>query len=195
MGAIFPMAPLATRMGFVKKREKEARRSAQQAQRDCVPFPDQGAHRLTAFLDKPAPLSPLQRHNRRRTREARQKAEARRLKGEMAVSTAVKDLLKAIGDSVAIIARLPRDELGRVRVYDVTEGGEETTSSKKTSSVFRRFTVGERGALSSTTGKYRTAAKRLSVSVSAAWDLWEATLAEYKRIELIGSSPKAGGIL
>ena len=37
MGAIFPMAPLATRMGFVRKREKDARRYAQQAQRDCVP--------------------------------------------------------------------------------------------------------------------------------------------------------------
>jgi hypothetical protein len=58
MGAIFPMAPLATRMGFVKKRQKEARRSAQQVQRDCVPFSDQGAHRLPAFLDKPAPLIP-----------------------------------------------------------------------------------------------------------------------------------------
>ena len=81
MGAIFPMAPLETRMGFVKKREKEARRFAQQAQRDCVPLRDQGAHRLPAFLHKPAPLSPLQRHNRRRTREAKQKAEALRLKG------------------------------------------------------------------------------------------------------------------
>ena len=81
MGAIFPMAPLATRMGFVRKREKEARRCAQQAQRDCVAFPDQSAHRRPAFLDKPTPLSPLQRHNRRRTREAKQKAEARRLKG------------------------------------------------------------------------------------------------------------------
>ena len=45
MGAIFPMAPLSTRMGFVKKREKEALRSAQQAQRESVPFPDQGAPR------------------------------------------------------------------------------------------------------------------------------------------------------
>jgi hypothetical protein len=48
MGAIFPMAPLSTRMGFVKKREKEARRSAQQAQRDYVPLPDQGAHLTSA---------------------------------------------------------------------------------------------------------------------------------------------------
>jgi hypothetical protein len=130
MGAIFPMAPLATRMGFVKKRQKEARRSAQQVQRDCVPFSDQGAHRLPAFLDKPAPLSPLQRHNRRRTRAAKQKAETRRLKGDMAVSTAVKELLKATRYSVAIIARLPRDEWGRVRVYDVTEGGEEITNEE-----------------------------------------------------------------
>lgn len=195
MGAIFPMAPLATRMGFVKKREKEARRSAQPPQRDCVPFPDQNAHRIPASLDKPAPLNPLQRHNRRRTREAKQKAEARRLNGEMAVSTAVKDLVKAAGDSAAIIARLPRDEWGRVCVYDVTEGGEETTSSRKPSSVFRRFTFEERRALSSTTGKYRAAAKRLSVSVTAAWNLWEATLADYKRVELAGSTTKAGGPL
>jgi hypothetical protein len=101
--------------------------------------------------------------------------------------------VKAIGDSVAIIAQLPKDEWGRIRVDDVTESGKETTYSRKTSSVFRRFTVEERGALSSTTGKYRTAAKRLSVSVTAAWNLWEATLADYKRIELIGSTTKAGG--
>jgi hypothetical protein len=195
MGATFPMAPLATRMGFVKKRQKEARRSAQQVQRDCVPLPDQGARRLPAFLDKPAPLSPLQRYNRRRTRAAKQKAETRRLTGDMAVSTAVKDLLKAIRDGSAIIARLPTDEWGRVRVYDGAEGGEETTSSRRPSSVFRRFTFEERQALSSTTGKYRAAAKRLSVSVTAAWNLWEATLAEYKRVELIGSTTKAGGRL
>jgi hypothetical protein len=153
------------------------------------------AHILPALLDKPAPLSPLQRHNRRRTREAKQKAEARRLKGEIAVSTAVKELVKAVGDSVAIIARLPRDEWGRVRVYDVTEGGEEITCFRKTSSVLRRFTFEERDALSSTTGKYRAAAKRLRESVSAAWDFWQATLAEYKRNEHSGSSTKAGGIL
>jgi hypothetical protein len=195
MGGIFPMAPLATRLGLVKRREKEARRSVQQRHRDCVPSAEQGVHPLAAFLAQPAPLSPLQRHNRRRTREARQKAETRRLKGEMAVSIAVKDLLKAVGDSSAIIARLPRDEWGRVRVYDVTESGGETTSSRKTSSVFRRFTFEERRALSSTTGKYRTAAKRLSVSVTATSNLWEATLAEYKRLELIRSSAQPGGIL
>ena len=195
MGAIFPMAPLPTRMGFVKKREKEARRLVQRAQRDCVPFPDREAHRLPTFLDKPAPPSPLQRHNRRRTRKAKQKAEARRLKGEIAVSCAVKDLVKAIKDSVVIIGQLPKDEWGRIRVYDVIESGKETTSSRKMSSVFRRFTFEKRGALSSTTGKYRTAAKRLSELVSAAWDLWQATLAEYKRIESVGSTTKAGGIL
>ena len=31
MGAIFPMAPLKVRLGLLKRREKEARRSAQQA--------------------------------------------------------------------------------------------------------------------------------------------------------------------
>jgi hypothetical protein len=116
----------------------------------------------------------------------------RRLRGEIAVSTAVKDLVKAIGDSVAIIAQLPKDEWGRIGVDDVTESGKETTYLRKTSSVFRRFTVEERGALSSTTGKYRTAAKRLRVSVTAAWNLWEATLAEYKGAELIGCMTKPG---
>jgi hypothetical protein len=195
MGAIFPMAPLATRMGLVKKRQNEARRSAQQVQRHCVPASDQSTHRRPTFVDKPTPLSPLQRHNRRRTRAARQKAEAIRLKGEISVSAAVKDLVKAIGESVAIIAQLPKDEWGRVRADNVTESGKETTYSRKTSSVFRLFTVEERGALSSTTGKYRAAAKRLSVSVAAAWNLWEATLAEYKRVELIGSTTKAGGLV
>ena len=114
------------------------------------------------------------------------------MKGEIAVSTAVKALVKAIGDSVAIIAQLPKDEWGRIRIDDVTETGKETTYLRKTSSVFRRFTIEERGALSSTTGKYRTAAKRLSVSVTAAWNLWEATLAEYKRVELIGYMTKPG---
>ena len=115
------------------------------------------------------------------------------MKGEIAVSTAVKDLVKAIGDSVAIIAQLPKDEWGRIRGDDVTESGKETAYSRKTSSVFRRFTIEERGALSFTTGKYRTASKRLSVSVTAAWNLWEATLAEYKRVELIGCMTKPGG--
>ena len=145
--------------------------------------------------EKPAPLSHLQRHNRRRTREAKQKAEARRLKGEIAVTTAVKDLLKAIDDSAEIIARLPTDKWGRVCVYKLTDGGEETTSLGKPSSVFRRFTAEERQALSSATGKYRAAAKRLSVSVTAAWNLWEVTLAEYKRVQLVGSTTKAGGPL
>jgi hypothetical protein len=195
MGAIFAMAPLATRMGFVKKREKEALRSSLQAQRDCVPFPDQATPQRPVVLDKPTPLNRLQRHNRRRTREAKQRAEARRLKGEIAVSTAVKDLVKAIGDSVTIITQLPKDEWGRIRIDDVTESGKETTYSRKTSSVFRRFTVEERGALSSTTGKYRTAAKRLSVSVTAVGNLWEVTLADYKRVELSGSTTRAGGLL
>ncbi len=193
MGAIFPMAPLATRLGFVKKRQKEVHRAAQLQERASVLSVSDGAGRRLPVVSHELARPPLERHRCRRKRAAKQRAEARRLKGEMAVSTAVKDLLKAIGDSVAIIARLPRDELGRVRVYDVTEGGEETTASRKTSSVFGRFTFGERRALSSTTGKYRTAAKRLSVSVAAAWSLWEATLAEYKRNEVVGSSTKVGG--
>jgi hypothetical protein len=195
MGAIFPMAALAVRQGLVKKREKEARRAAELQERASILALSKGATTgLTVVSGKPA-CNPLERHNRRRRREAKRNAEARRLKAEMSVSTAVKDLLKAIRDSVAIIARLPRDEWGRIRVDDVTEGGEGTSSTKKASSVFRRFTLEERHALSSTTRKYRAAAKRLSVSVTAAWSLWEATLAEYKRIELTGSLTKAGGHL
>jgi hypothetical protein len=192
MGAIFPMAPLKVREGLLKKREKEARRSAEKASVIAV---SGGAPQDFLLRPDKLPPNPLQQHNRRRKRAAKQKAETLRLKGDMAVSTAVKELLKAIRDSVAIVARLPRDERGRVRVYDVTEGGAEITSSTKTSSAFRRFTFEERRTLSSTTRKYRTAAKRLSVSVAAAWKLWEATLAEYKRVELIRSSTRPGGIL
>jgi hypothetical protein len=195
MGAIFPMTSLKVREGLVKKREKQVRRAAQLQEQASVFGVSNGVGQgLPMVPHKPA-CTPLEQHNRRRKRAEKQKAEARRLTEDMAVSGAVKDLHKGIRDSVAIIARLPRDELGRVRVYDVTEGGEETTSSRKTSFVFRRFTFEERRALSSTIGKYRSAAKRLSVSVTAAWKLWEATLAEYKRVELIRSSARPGGIL
>ena len=195
MGAIFSMAPLATRLGLVKKRQKEARRSAHAGRYDHVASCDQAAHRVLALLDKSAPLSPLERHNRRRRRTAKQKAEARRLKEDMAVSTAAKDLLKAIRQSVTIIARLPKDEWGRMCGYDLTDDSEEMPTVEKTSRSFRRFTSKERRALSATTRKYRAAAKRLRDSVTAAWSLWEATLAEYKRDELIASSAKPGGIL
>jgi hypothetical protein len=196
MGAIFPMAPLSTRMGFVKKREKEARRSAQRSQRDCVPLPDLEVYRLPAFLDKPvAPPSPLQRHNHRRKREAMQKAETLRLKGDMAVFAAVKDLQKSIRDSVALIEEIPQDERGRLRIHDIIKGVDESKSSEKASSAFRFFTSNERRALSAATRKYRVAAKRLSVPVTTAWNLWETTLADYKRGELNGSKTKAGGLL
>jgi hypothetical protein len=51
MGAIFPMAPLAVRLGFVRKREKEARRAAAKAQLESSPrnnepaLPDYGKDR------------------------------------------------------------------------------------------------------------------------------------------------------
>jgi hypothetical protein len=195
MGTIFPMASLATRLGLVKKRQKEARRAVEQGHRDCVPSADQGALRIPAFLAKPAPLSPLQRHNRRRKRAATQKAETLRLKGDVTVLAAVKNLQKGIRDSVALIDRIPKDERGRLRIHDVIEGVEKSTSFRKASSAFRYFTSKERRALSATTQKYRVAAKRLSVSVTAAWNLWDATLAEYKRVELIGSTTKARGLL
>ena len=111
----------------------------------------------------------------------------------MTVSGAVKDLLKAIRESVGIIARVPKDEWGRMHAYGVTGDGEEIPSFEKTSRMFKRFTSKETRALLVTTRKYRAAAKRLTASVAAAWSLWEATLAEYKRIELTGSATKAGG--
>jgi hypothetical protein len=61
--------------------------------------------------------------------------------------------------------------------------------------MFKYFTSKERRALSVVTRKYGAATKRLTVSVAAVCDLWEATLAEYKRNELLGSSTKAGGRL
>jgi hypothetical protein len=193
MRTIFPMAPEAVRQGLVKKRMKEARR-AQEAQERALSMVKALAQPFPEVAGRPA-RNPLARHNRRRKREAKRKAEARRLKAEMSVSTAVKDLLKATRDSGAIIARLPRDQWGRIRVYDDPEGGEETTSSRKPSSVFRRFTFAERRALSAATRKYRAAATRLSVSVTAAWSVWEATLAAYKHDDLVRSTAKHGGIL
>jgi hypothetical protein len=195
MGAIFPMAALTTRLGLVKKRHKEARRSALAEHGDHVPSRDQGVSRLPALLDKPVPLSPLQRHNRRRRRAGKQKAEARRLKEDMAIGTATKDLLKAVLESVVIIARLPRDELGRARTYRILDDGGKIPTVEKTSRLFRRFTLKERRALSAAVGKYRAAAKRMRVSVSTAWSVWETTLAEYKRDELTRTSAKPGGIL
>src|ERR1700722_14280188 len=113
----------------------------------------------------------------------------------MAVSGAVKDLLKAIRESVGSIARVPKDEWGRMHAYGLTKDGEEIPCFEKTSRMFKRFTSKEARALYVTARKYRAAAKRLSASVAAAWSLWEATLAEYKRIELTGSATKAGGHL
>jgi hypothetical protein len=189
------MAPLKVREGLVKKREKEARRAAQLQERASVLGVSNGAGQgLSVVPHKPA-CTPFERHNRHRKRQAKQKAEARRLREDMAVSAAVKDLRKAIRESVAVIDRIPKDEWGLMRAYDVAEDGEEITSFERTSRMFKRFTSKERRALSLITRKYRAAAKRLTASVTTAWGLWEATLAEYKRIELTGSSTRAGGHL
>ena len=192
MGAIFPMAPLKVREGLLKKREKEARRSAEQASIIAV---SSGAPPGPSSLPDRPPPNPLERHNRRRKREAKQKAEVRRLKEDMAVYAAVKGLDKAIRGCVGIIARVPKDELGRMQAYDLTEDGEEILSFEKTSCVFKRFTYNERRALSVITRKYRAAAKRLNGSVAAVEGLWEAALAQYKRNELKGSTTRAGGHL
>jgi hypothetical protein len=149
---------------------------------------------LPPVADKPG-RSRLERHNRRRKRKAKQKAEARRVNEDMAVSGGVKDLLKAIRESVATIDRIPKDELGRLCAYDIAEKGEEITFSEKPSRVFERFTAHERNALWVITQKHRAASKRLAASIANVWGIWEATRAEYRRTERIGSATKAGGQL
>jgi hypothetical protein len=187
-GAIIWMAALAVRRGLVKKRERETRRG----ERASVLGVSNGAGQVLPH--KPA-CTPFEQHSWRQKHEAKQKAAARRLKEDVTVSGAVQALLKAIRVSVGIIARVPKDEWGRMHAYGVTGDGEEIPSFEKTSRMFKRFTSKETRALSVTTRKYRAAAKRLTASVAAAWSLWEATLAEYKRIELTGSAMKAGGHL
>jgi hypothetical protein len=195
MGKIFPMSPLAARLGFVRKREKEARR-ADDAQRQLASLAAT-VEPLCPPLDKKqeGDSSPPRRRQVPRKREAKRKAEARRLKEDMAVCAAVKDLLKAIRESVALIDRIPKDEWGRMCAHDVTEDGEEVTSFEKTSYMFKRFTVDERHVLSVITRKHRAAAKRLTASIAATRGTWEATLAEYKRNEILGPSTKSGGHL
>jgi hypothetical protein len=192
LGAIVPMVALAVRPRPVKKREKAARRAAQWQERASGLSVSNGAGQGLPYKPERAPF---ERHSPRRAREAKQNAEARRLKGDMAVSGAVKDLLTAIRESVGSIARVPKDEWGRMYAYGVTEDGEEIPSLEKTSRMFKRFTSKEARELYVTTRGYSAAAKRLTASVAAAWSLWEATLAEYKRIELTGSATKGGGHL
>lgn len=192
MGAHHCMASEAIRLGRVRKREKEAQRAAKAQIRLA----------LVAAAIEPAPVaadtrqpkSPFCRREARRKRGAQQKAETHRLKEDLAVSAAVKDLLKAIRESVAIIDQVPKDGRGRMRAHDVTEDGEEVTSFEKTSRMFKRFTVDERYALSVITRKHRSAAKRLTASISAARGVWQATLAEYERNDSIGSTIKARGL-
>jgi hypothetical protein len=192
MGAIIPMAAPAVRHGLVKKQEKKARRAAKLQERASVLGVNNGAGQ--GLPHKPA-STPFERHSCRQKHEAKQKTPARRLKEDVTVSGAVKDLLKAIREGVGIIARVPKDEWGRMHAYGVTGDGEEIPSFEKTSRMFKRLTPKETRALLVITRKYRAAAKRLTASVAAAWSLWEATLSEYKRIELTGSAMKVGGHL
>jgi hypothetical protein len=195
MGAIVPMTALAVRQGGVKKCEKDFRRATQLQERAAALGVHNGAGQgLPSAPCKPA-CTPFQRHSCRRKREAKRSAEARRLKEDMAVSGAVKDLLKAIRESVGSIARVPKGEWGRMHAYGVTGDGEQIPSFEKTSHMFKRFTSEETRAFYVTTRKYRAAAKRLAASAAAASNLWEATLAQYKRVELTGSATKAGGHL
>ena len=187
MGAIIPMAALAVRKGLVKRREKHFRRGALLQERASVLGVSNGAGQ--GIPHKPA-CTPFERC---RKREAKQKATARRLKEDMAVSGAVKDLLKAIRESVEISLGSPKMN-GAGSTPTASRGTvKKSCPSRKRRRMFKRFTSEETRALSVATRKYRAAAKRLTTSAAAAWSLWEATFAEYKRIELTGSAMKGRG--
>jgi hypothetical protein len=192
MGKIFPMASPAVRLGFVRKREKEARRAAAIAQSRLTlaatalgPMPAD-ARPLWEAPSKPVPTG-LERYNARRSREAKRKAEALRVNGDLAVSTAVRDLLKAIQESVDLIARLPRNDRGRVLCHDVRRDGTPCDRFIKPSWMFARFTDDERRALSAATRKHRAAAARLSASIHRARSRWFAASEGYKAAERRGT--------
>jgi hypothetical protein len=108
------------------------------------------------------------------------KAEARRISGDSAIKAAVEDVLKGIGEATEIIRRLPEDELGFIRNYDVDSDGNEKTVFLKKTQVFIRFTATEVRARTREVAKHPAAAWRLSASIAAARDLWETRFSEYK---------------
>ena len=99
MGAIIPMAAPTVQQGLVKKHERHFRRPAQLQERTSVLGVSNGAGQGLPVAPRKPACTPFQQHSRRRKREAKQNAEARRLKEDMAVSGTVKDLLKAIRES------------------------------------------------------------------------------------------------
>jgi hypothetical protein len=187
MGAIFPMAPLAVRIGIARKREKDARRTAIAQSQLTLPAKTLGPMPADTRPLWEAPSRPvvtgLQRYNARRSRQARRKAEARRVNGDLAVSASVKDLLKAIQESVDLIARLPRNDRGRVLCHDVTCDGTPRDRFIKPSWMFARFTDDERRALSAAIRKHRAAATRLSASIYYTRGRWLAASEGYKTTE------------
>jgi hypothetical protein len=188
MGKIFPMAPLKVRLGLVRKCEKEARRNAAIAQsRLALAATALGPMRADARLCLKVPSKPvvigLQRYNARRSREAKRKAEALRVNGDLAVSTAVKNLLKAIQESVDLIARLPRNDRGRVLSHNAARDGTPYDRFIKPSWAFARFTDDERRALCAAIRNHRAAAARLSGSIEAARCQWLAVSNACKEAE------------
>jgi len=181
MGKIFPMAPVVVRNGYVRRLEKERQRAAE-AQIRLTALLVEPARLLVEAPPKPAPTG-LQRYNERRSREARRKAEARRLSGDLAISGAVKNLLAAVWESVEMIARSPRDGKGRVLIRDASCDGHPRDHFIKPSWKFARFTVEERNALSATIRKHRAAAARLSASIDEARGRWLATYEGYRNAE------------
>jgi hypothetical protein len=91
--------------------------------------------------------------------------------------------LKAIQESVDLIARLPRNDRGRVLCHDVTRDGTPCDRFIKPSWMFARFTDDERRALSSAIGKHRAAATRLSASIECARSRWLAAREGYETTE------------
>jgi hypothetical protein len=107
--------------------------------------------------------------------------------GDLAVSTAVRDILKAIQESVDLIGRLPRNDRGRVLCHDVRRDGTPCDRFIKPSWMFARFTDDERRALSAATRKHRAAAARLSASIHRARSRWFAASEGYKSAERRGT--------
>jgi hypothetical protein len=186
MGKNFPFTSFAVRHGLGRKRAKKARTGIAQS---LLTAP------ATALRPNPADTPPLldapskpvvsghQRYNARPSREAMSKAEARRVNADLAVSTAVKDVVEAIQESVDLIARLPRDASGRVLCYDATSDGTPCDRFIKPSFLFARITVEERNALSIAIRKHRAAAVRLGDSIQYTRSRWFAVSEGYKKAE------------
>src|SRR5271165_2410751 len=194
MGKIFPMASLVVRLGFVRKREKEARRAAE-AQR--LPAPDRNtiqappleAKRTLLAASPRQHVTGLHAYNAHRSRESRRKADAKRRGEEGSVIAAIRALEKDIRENVRYIDRWAQDD-GRVAlandelpigIEDVPFG--RKIERKKPSDAFSRLTEGSREALRAVMRKHRGASARLRSSIDAVLAAYRAALERYEKIE------------